>query len=110
MEVSITTDVGTGQRLNDDGWCAEQLHKNVTLLAVADGFGRPAGTAASVVVLDAMREIVRRELRRATFPRRSLTGNDVRELLRAAFAHANERLLRLGGGSDDFVAAGSTCT
>ena len=110
MEVAVTTDVGIGQRLNDDGWCAEQLHRNVTLLAVADGFGRPRGSPASQVVLDAIKEMVRRELRRATFPPRSLTGSDIRELLVSAFAHANERLLHLGGGSDDYVASGSTCT
>lgn len=110
MEVAVTTDVGTGQRFNDDAWCHEQLHRNVTLLAVADGFGRPQGVSSATIVLDAVRDVIRRELRRATFPPRSLTANDIRELLSAAFAHGNERLLRLGGGTDDYVAAGSTCT
>jgi protein phosphatase len=110
MQVAVTTDVGTGQRQNDDGWCAEQLHKNVTLLAVADGFGRPSGVGASSLVIDAMREIVRRELRRATFPARSLSGNDIRDLLRLSFAHANERLLSLSGGGADHVPAACTCT
>jgi serine/threonine protein phosphatase PrpC len=110
MEVAVTTDVGTGQRFNDDAWCHEQLHRNVTLLAVADGFGRPQGISSAAIVLDAVREVIRRELRRATFPPRSLTSNDIRELLSAAFAHGNERLLHIGGGTDDYVAAGSTCT
>ncbi len=110
MEVAVTSDVGTGQRHNDDGWCAEQLHKNVTLLAVADGFGRPQGVSASTVVLDAVRERVRRELRRATLPSRTLTRNDLRELLVHAFADANDRLLRLSGGSDDYVSSGCTCS
>jgi PPM family protein phosphatase len=110
MEVAVTTDVGSGQRFNDDAWCHEQLHRNVTLLAVADGFGRLQGVPSATVVLDAVREIVRRELRRATFPSKRLTAADIRELLTSAFAHGNERLLDLGGGNADFVAAGSTCT
>src|SRR5438309_9570971 len=110
MEVAVTTDVGTGQRSNDDAWCHEQLHRNVTLLAVADGFGRPQGTPSASIVLDAVRDVIRRELRRATFPPRSLTANDMRELLVAAFADGNERLLQLGGSTQDYVGAGSTCT
>ncbi len=110
MEVAVTSDVGTGQRFNDDAWCHEQLHRNVTLLAVADGFGRPQGVPSASIVLDAVRDVIRRELRRATFPPRSLTVNDMRELLVGAFAEANERLLQLGGGTADRVQAGSTCT
>ena len=110
MEVAVTSDVGTGQRHNDDGWCAEQLHKNVTLLAVADGFGRPQGVSASTVVLDAIRDSVRRELRRATLPSRTLTRNDLRELLVRAFGDANDRLLRMSGGGDDYVSSGCTCS
>jgi protein phosphatase len=110
MEVAVTTDVGTSQRFNDDAWCAEQLHKNVTLLAVADGFGRPQGMSAASVVIESVRDHVRRELRRATVPSRSLTRNDLRELLVGAFADANDRLLRIGGGSDDYVGSGCTCS
>jgi serine/threonine protein phosphatase PrpC len=110
MEVAVTTDVGTGQRFNDDFWCHEQLHRNVTLLAVADGFGRPQGTSSATVVVDAIRDVIRRELRRATFPPRSLTADDIRELLKTAFAAGNDRLLHIGGGTPDRVAAGSTCT
>lgn len=110
MEVAVTTDVGAGQRFNDDAWCHEQLHRNVTLLAVADGFGRPQGVPSAAIVLDAVRDVIRRELRRATFPPRSLTANDMRELLVSAFADGNERLLEVGGGTQDYVAAGSTCT
>jgi len=110
MEVAVTTDVGTGQRHNDDAWCHEQLHRNVTLLAIADGFGRPQGVASASIVLDSIREVIRRELRRATFPSRPLTPTDVRELLTSAYASGNDRLLQLGGGTQDHVAAGSTCT
>jgi PPM family protein phosphatase len=110
MEVAVTTDVGSGQRLNDDAWCHEQLHRNVTLLAVADGFGRPHGVPAAAIVLDSIRDVIRQELRRATFPSRPLSPTDIRDLITLAFAHGNERLLQLGGGNDDRVAAGSTCT
>lgn len=110
MEVAVTTDVGSGQRCNDDAWCHEQLHRNVTLLAVADGFGRPQDVPSAAIVLDAIRDVIRRELRRATFPPRSLTANDMRELLVSAFAEGNERLLRLGGATEDLVSACSTCT
>jgi PPM family protein phosphatase len=110
MEVAVTTDVGTSQRFNDDAWCHEQLHRNVTLLALADGFGRPQGVPSAAIVLDAVRDVIRRELRRATFPPRSLTANDIRELLANAFAEGNDRLLEVGGATDDYVAAGSTCT
>lgn len=110
MEVAVTTDVGTGQRSNDDAWCHEQLHRNVTLLAVADGFGRPQDVPSAAIALDAIRDVIRRELRRATFPPRSLTANDMRELLVSAFAEGNERLLRIGGATEDLVSACSTCT
>jgi len=109
MEVAVTTDVGLVQRHNEDAWCAEQLHRNVTLLAVADGFGRPQGSTASALILDAVREVVRRDLKRAV-PPRSLTASDVRQLLIRAFCHANERLLHQSGGGPDHVAAASTCT
>lgn len=109
MEVAVTTDVGTAQRHNEDGWCAEQLHRNVTLLAVADGFGRPGGSSSAGIVLDVIREAVRRELRKVS-PPRSLTGADIRDILITAFAGANERLLHLSGGSADHVSAGSTCS
>ena len=109
MEVAVTTDVGSAQRHNDDAWCAEQLHRNVTLLAVADGFGRPGGSSSSSIVLDVIRESVRRELR-VSSPPRSLTGADLRDILVTAFADANARLLEQSGGNDDHVAAASTCT
>jgi len=55
MEVAVTTDVGTGQRVNDDAWCHEQLHRNVTLLAVADGFGRPHDVLALIHISEPTR-------------------------------------------------------
>jgi PPM family protein phosphatase len=110
MEVGVATDVGAGQRSNEDAWSAEQLHKNVTLLAVADGFGRAHGISAATLVLETVRDAVRRELRRATFPSRTLSPTDVRQLLVNAFSEANDRLYRLGGGSDDCVTTASTCT
>jgi len=110
MEVGVATDVGAGQRSYEDAWSAEQLHKNVTLLAVADGFGRAQGVPAATLVLETVRDVVRRELRRATFPSRTLSPTDVRQLLVNAFSEANDRLYRLGGGSDDCVTTASTCT
>ena len=109
MEVAVTTDIGSAARHNEDSWCAEQLHRNVTLLAIADGFGRPGGSSSAVMALDVIRESVRRELSRVS-PPRSLTGADIRDLLITAFASANERLLNLSGGSADYVSAASTCT
>ncbi|HXW52025.1 MAG TPA: protein phosphatase 2C domain-containing protein [Candidatus Acidoferrales bacterium] len=109
MEVAVTTDVGQPGRHNEDAWCAEQLHRNVTLLAVADGFGRIHGASAASLALDAIREGVRKELQAAMPPRR-LTGADVRDILIAAFGKANDRLLQGSGGGDDHVSAASTCT
>lgn len=110
MEVAVLSDAGSLARLNDDGWFAEQLHRNVTLLGVADGFGRPDGCSAAEIVLDSIREYIRQELRRATFPPRSLTVDDVRAVLAAAYANANVRLFHAAGGDDDNVAAGSGCS
>ncbi len=109
MEVAVTTDVGQPGRQNEDAWCAEQLHRNVTLLAVADGFGRIHGASSASLALDAIREGVRKELQAAMPPRR-LTGADVRDILIAAFGKANDRLLHASGGSDDHVNAATTCT
>lgn len=110
MEVGVATDVGAGQQTYEDAWSAEQLHRNVTLLGVADGFGRAHGIPAATLVLETVRDAVRRELRRATFPSRTLSPTDVRLLLVNAFSEANDRLYRLGGGSDDCVTTASTCT
>lgn len=109
MEVAVTTDVGQVGRQNEDAWCAEQLHRNVTLLAIADGFGRLHGAPAASVALDAIREATRRELQ-AAIPPRSLTGADVRDVLIASFGQANDGLLHSSGGDDDHVSAASTCT
>jgi PPM family protein phosphatase len=109
MEVAVTTDVGQPGRPNEDAWCAEQLHRNVTLLAVADGFGRIHGASSASLALDAIREGVRKELQAALPPKR-LTGADVRDILIAAFGKANDRLLHGSGGGDDHVSAASTCT
>ncbi len=109
MEVAVTTDVGQLGRHNEDAWCAEQLHRNVTLLAIADGFGRIHGASAASIALDAIREGTRRELQ-AAIPPRSLTGADVRDVLIASFGQANDALLRSSGGGDDYVSAASTCT
>jgi PPM family protein phosphatase len=108
MEVAVTSDAGHGSR-NEDAWCAEQLHRNVTLLAVADGFGKIQGACAASATLDTINESVRTQLQ-AAMPPRSLTGSDVRDILISAFAAANDRLLRASGGSDDAVNAASTCT
>ena len=110
MEVGVATDVGAGQQTYEDAWSAEQLHRNVTLIGVADGFGRPHGIPAATHVLETVRDTVRRELRGATFPSRTLSPTDVRQLLVNAFSEANDRLYRLGGGSDDCVTTASTCT
>jgi PPM family protein phosphatase len=109
MEVAVTTDARLGGRHNEDAWCAEQLHRNVTLLAIADGFGRIHGASAASIVLDAVNESVRTQLQ-AAMPPRSLSGSDVRDILVSAFAQANDRLLRSSGGGDDHVNAASTCT
>jgi serine/threonine protein phosphatase PrpC len=109
MEVAVTTDAGHAGRHNEDAWCAEQLHRNVTLLAVADGFGRIHGAPAASIALDSVNESVRRDLQ-AAVPPRSLTGADVRDILVSAFEQANHRLLQSSGGSDDQVNAASTCT
>jgi PPM family protein phosphatase len=109
MEVAVTTDVGHAGRHNEDAWCAEQLHRNVTLLAVADGFGRIHGASVASIVLDSVNEGVRKELQ-AALPPRSLTGADVRNILVSAFGQANDRLLRSSGGGEDHVNAASTCT
>src|SRR6202049_5367763 len=109
MEVAVTTDVGSAARFNEDSWCAEQLHRNLTLLAISHGFGRPGGSSSAVLALDVIRESVRAQLRRGP-PPRSLTGADIRDVLITAFAGANERLLNLSGGSPDYVSAATTCT
>lgn len=109
MEVAVTTDVGHAGRHNEDAWCAEQLHRNVTLLAIADGFGRIHGASAASLALDAIREGIRKELQ-AAIPPRSLTGADIRDVLIASFGQANDKLLRASGGGDDHVNAASTCT
>jgi serine/threonine protein phosphatase PrpC len=109
MEVAVTTDTRSAARVNEDSWCAEQLHRNVTFLAVADGFGRVHGCNASRIALDTILDSLRRQLH-AAVPPRSVTAADIRAMLAGAYGEANTRILDASEGSDDRVAAGSTCT
>ena len=102
MEIAVGSRPGAPQNGTDDAYVAEIVAPGVVLLAVAHGFGRirerPAPAVAAQAVRDSLRRRVRRERR------------DPRAALASAFAAANGRVYAHSGSTDDFVASGTSLT
>ncbi|HZW54313.1 MAG TPA: protein phosphatase 2C domain-containing protein [Candidatus Elarobacter sp.] len=102
MEIAVGTRPGTPQRGSDEAYVAEIVAPGIVLLAVAHGFGRirerPAPTIAAQAVRDSLKRRVRRERR------------DPRAALSAAFSAANARVYAHSGSTDDYVASGTSMT
>jgi serine/threonine protein phosphatase PrpC len=111
VEVAAGSDVGVWQRQQSDAHLIEELAPNVTLLAVADGFGLVGkGTPTAVTALGVLREYLRKRQRGGAFGRRAATPSHVRTLLLAALDHANARVYAQSGANEDFVASGTSMT
>ncbi|MEO7038924.1 MAG: protein phosphatase 2C domain-containing protein [Candidatus Elarobacter sp.] len=102
MEIAVGSRPGTPQRGSDEAYVAEIVAPGVVLLAVAHGFGRIRERPAPAVAAQAVRDNLRRRVRRE--------GRDPRSSLAAAFSAANARIYAHSGSTEDFVASGTSLT
>jgi serine/threonine protein phosphatase PrpC len=110
VEVAAGTTLGLRQERPSDAHLEECIAPNVTLLAVADGFGsvsRNVPTAQSAVF--AVRDYLRRRHRVGSYGR-NVSPNHLRGILLAALEHANARLYAESGSHEDFVGSGTSLT
>ena len=111
MEVAVGSDFGIWQRHQSDAHLTEVFAPNVSLLAVADGFGVVGkGLPTAMLALSTIRDYLRRRHRHGAFAARHATPSHLRALLLAAFDHANARLFGLSGSNEDFVGSGASVT
>jgi len=110
VEVAVGTELGIWQRRQSDAHLAESVAPNVTLFALADGFGELGrGVAAAPLALGMLRDYLRRRHRAASLGRAG-SPNGLRQILKDALDHANARLYAQSGSHEDFVGSGTSLT
>ena len=110
MEVAVGTELGIWQRRQSDAHLAECIAPNVTLFALADGFGEIGrGVPVATLALGTLRDYLRRRHRAGSFGR-SASPSGLRAILLAALDHANARLYAQSGSHEDFVSSGTSLT
>ncbi len=111
MEVAVGTHPGVWQKNGGDAALAEALAANVTLLAVADGFGSISrGLSIAQSALMFLRDFLRRKARAGVFTTRATSPSARRQLVLAALSYANSRLFSQSASHDDYVAGGASVT
>jgi protein phosphatase len=111
MEIAVGTHPGAWQKHGGDAALAESLAPNVTLLAVADGFGSISrGLSISQSALLFFRDFLRRKARTGIFTTRATSSSARRQLVLAALSYANSRLFSQSASHDDYVAGGTSVT
>jgi protein phosphatase len=110
VEVAIGSELGLWQRRQSDAHVAECIAPNVTLFALADGFGELGrGVSAAPMAIGTLRDYLRRRYRAGSFGR-SASPNGLKAILLAALDHANARLYAQSGSHEDFVGSGTSLT
>jgi serine/threonine protein phosphatase PrpC len=110
VEVAVGTELGIWQRRQSDAHLAECIAPNVTLFALADGFGEIGrGVPVATLALGTLRDYLRRRYRAGSFGR-SASPSGLRAILLAALDHANARLYAQSGSHEDFVSSGTSLT
>jgi protein phosphatase len=110
VEVAVGTELGLWQRRQSDAHLAECVAPNVTLFALADGFGEIGrGVAAAPLALATLRDYLRRRHRAGSFGR-GASPSGLRAILLSALDHANARLYAQSGSHEDFVGSGTSLT
>ncbi|HXF33317.1 MAG TPA: protein phosphatase 2C domain-containing protein [Candidatus Acidoferrales bacterium] len=111
MEIAVGTHPGVWQKHGGDAALAEALAPNVTLLAVADGFGSISrGLSIAQSALLFVRDFLRRKARTGVFATRATSSSSRRQLVLAALSYANSRLFSQSASHDDYVAGGASVT
>jgi protein phosphatase len=110
VEVAVGTELGIWQRRQSDAHLAECIAPNVTLFALADGFGEIGrGSPVAPLALATLRDYLRRRYRAGSFGR-SASPSGLRAILLAALDHANARIYAQSGSHEDFVGSGTSLT
>ncbi len=110
MEVASGATVGLRLERPSDAHVEECIAPNVTLLAVADGFGAVGkNTPTAQSALFAVRDYLRRRHRVGSYGR-NVSPNHLRGILLAALEHANARLYAESGSHEDYVGSGASLT
>jgi protein phosphatase len=110
VEVAVGTELGIWQRRQSDAHLAECIAPNVTLFALADGFGEIGrGAPVAPLALATLRDYLRRRYRAGSFGR-SASPSGLRAILLAALDHANARIYAQSGSHEDFVGSGTSLT
>jgi serine/threonine protein phosphatase PrpC len=110
VEVAVGSELGVWQRRPSDAHLAECIAPNITLFALADGFGEIGrGVSAAPVALSTLRDYLRRRYRAGSFGK-SASPSNLRKILHDALDHANARLYAQSGSHEDFVASGTSLT
>lgn len=102
MEIAVGSQPGLWQHTGAEAHVAEAIAPGVVLLAVANGFGSVRGQAVAALTVNAVRDGLKRKVRRDT--------RDPRVHLMAAFSAANARIFAQTGSTDDYVAGGTSLT
>jgi len=102
MEIAVGSQPSLWPSNSAEAHVAEVIAPGVVLLAVADGFGVVRGQTVAAVTVSAVRDALRRRVRHDT--------RDPRSHLMAAFSAANARIFAQTGGTDDYVAGGTSLT
>ncbi len=110
MEVATGIEPGARHGRSCDAHLAEYIAPNITLLAIADGFGvHPRNVPVAQTALGIVRDYLRRRHRVGSYGRHASPGN-LRATLLSALDHANARLFADGGTHDDYVGSGTSLT
>jgi len=110
VEVAVGTELGLWQQRQSDAHLAECFGPNVSLFAIADGFGEIGrGLATAPLALATVRDYLRRRHRVGSFGR-NVSPSSLRSILLAALDHANARLYAQSGSHEDFVGSGTSLT
>jgi serine/threonine protein phosphatase PrpC len=102
MEIAVGSQPSLWPSNSAEAHVAEVIAPGVVLLAIADGFGFVRGQTVASVTVNAVRDALRRRVRHDT--------RDPRSHLMSAFSAANARIFAQTGGTDDYVAGGTSLT
>ena len=109
MEIAAGTEIGLRARHPTDAHLEECIAPNVTLLAIADGFGAIGRVPTAQCALALVRDFLRRRHRLGAYGR-NVSPSSLRAILLAALEHANVRLYEGGGSHEDRVGSGTSLT
>lgn len=109
MEYFVISDTGLQRSNNEDFALTKIYHPNIGLFVVADGMGGgEAGEIASRTAADCVQEYFSKREEQLIAAYRNQQYDEIREMLRASFAFANETIFEQTQRFEDRLYMGST--